>query len=94
MTAAVNIIVNQVKDQLLVPNQAVRLVNGKRVVYILVNGAPQQVEIALGASSDTMSVVTGGNLKEGDLIILNPPAQFGPGGGAGGGGPVVRAGGG
>jgi len=91
MTAAVNIIVNQVKNQLLVPNQAVRLINGKRMVYILVNGAPQQVEITLGASSDTMSVVTGGNLKEGDLIILNPPAQFGPGGG---GGPVVRAGGG
>jgi HlyD family secretion protein len=92
MTAAVNIIINQVKNQLLVPNQAVRLLNGKRMVYILVNGAPQQVEVTLGSSSDTMSVVTGGNLKEGDLIILNPPAQFGPGGGAGG-GAVVRAGG-
>jgi HlyD family secretion protein len=91
MTAAVNIIINQVKNQLLIPNQAVRLVNGKRTVYVLVNGAPQQVEITLGSSSDTMSVVTGGNLKEGDLIILNPPAQFGAGAG---GGPVVRAGGG
>ncbi|MCL4529023.1 MAG: efflux RND transporter periplasmic adaptor subunit [Chloroflexi bacterium] len=88
MTAAVNIIVNQVKDQILVPNQAVRLVNGKRVVYILENGAPKQVEVALGASSDTMSVVTGGNLKIGDLVILNPPTQFGPAG------PVIRGGGG
>ncbi len=88
MTAAVNIIVNQVKNQLLIPNQAVRLVNGNRVVYILVNSKPQQVEVALGASSDTMSVVTGSNLNVGDLIILNPPAQFQPGGGArfGGGG--------
>jgi HlyD family secretion protein len=90
MTAAVSIIINQVKNQLLIPNQAVRLVNGKRTVYILVNGAPQQVAITLGSSSDTKSVVTGGNLKEGDLIILNPPAQFGGGGGgpgfAGGGG--------
>lgn len=93
MTAAVNIVVDQVKDQLLVPNRAVRLVNGKRVVYILLNGLPQQVEITLGASSDTMSVVAGGNLKEGDNIILNPPAQFQPGGGGGGGGAIFRGGG-
>ncbi len=88
MTAAVNIVVNQEKGQILVPNQAVRFVNDKRVVYVLVNGQPKQVEITLGASSDTMSVVTGGNLNTGDLVILNPPAQFGPGG------PVIRGGGG
>ncbi len=86
MTAAVNIVVNQVKNQLLVPNQAVRLVNGQRVVYVLTNNQPKQVTVTLGASSDTMSVVTGSNLNVGDLIILNPPAQFqagprGPGGG-------------
>jgi len=80
MTAAVNIVVNQIKNQLLVSNRAVRLVNGNRVVYILLNGQPQQVQVTLGASSDTMSVVTGGNLREGDLVILNPPTQFpGPG---------------
>jgi len=86
----VNIVVQQVKDQLLVPNRAVRLVDAQRVVYILESGRPKQVQITLGASSDTMSVVAGGNLKEGDLVILNPPtANFGPGGG-----PVVRSGGG
>lgn len=83
MTAAVNIVTNQVKDKLLVPNRAVRLVDGSRVIYVLKNGQPQRVPITLGASSDTTSVVQGGNLKEGDLIILNPPAQFqgGPFGG-------------
>jgi HlyD family secretion protein len=81
MTAAVNIVVDQAKAQLLVPNRAVRLVNGQRVVYILLNGQPQQVQVTLGASSDTMSVVTGGNLKEGDSIILNPPTIFQPGSG-------------
>ncbi len=91
MTAAVNIIVNQIKGQLLVPNRAVRLVDGNRVVYILLNGKPQQVQVTLGASSDTMSVVLNGNLREGDLIILNPSAQFqGPGSGGG----PFRAGGG
>ncbi len=95
MTAAVNIIINQIKNQLLIPNQAVRFVNGNRVVYVLENGQPKQVPVDLGASSDTMSVLTGGNLKAGDLIILNPPTQFGPGGGGGGGGgPVIRGGGG
>jgi HlyD family secretion protein len=83
MTAAVNIVTYQVKDQLLVPNRAVRLADGNRVVYVLKNGQPQPVQITLGASSDTMSVVTSGDLKEGDLVILNPPAQFGPGGGGG-----------
>ncbi len=91
MTAAVNIVVNQVKGQILVPNQSVRLLNGKRVVYILVNGQPKPVEVTLGASSDTMSAVEGGSLKEGDLVILNPPTQLqGPGGG---GGAVIRGGG-
>ena len=87
MTAAVNILVKQVKDQLLVPNRSVRLVNNQRVVYILKGGQPQEVKITLGATSDTTSVVSGGELKEGDLLILNPPAQLqgGPRFGGGGG---------
>jgi HlyD family secretion protein len=77
MTAAVNIVVRQVRDQLLVPNRAVRLVDGERVVYILTNGKPEQIKIVLGASSDTVSVLTSGDLKEGDLIILDPPSSSG-----------------
>ncbi len=87
MTVAVNIVTKQIKDQLLVPNRAVRSSNGQRVVYILQNGQPKPVTVTLGASSDTQSVVTGGQLKVGDLIVLNPPATFGPGG------PVIRGGG-
>jgi HlyD family secretion protein len=84
MTAGVNIITKQIAGQLLVPNRAVRLLDGQRVVYVLKDGRPEPVEIALGASSDTMSVLAEGDLKEGDLIILNPPS---PGGGPFGGGP-------
>jgi HlyD family secretion protein len=86
MTAAVNIVVQQIQNQLLIPNRAVRLVDGKRVVYILDKGKPKEVLVTLGASSDTLSVVIGGDLKEGDLVILNPPSA--------GGGPVFRGGGG
>ncbi len=77
MTAAVNIVVQEVKDVVLVPNRAVRLVDAERVVFVLVNGIPQQVKVELGSSSDTMSVLVGGDLKEGDEIILNPPSVSG-----------------
>jgi HlyD family secretion protein len=86
MTAAVNIVVNELTDVLLVPNRAVRVVDGQRVVYILKDDEPVQVDIRLGSSSDTMSVVVGGDLKVGDTVILNPPVQFQPGGEPGGGG--------
>jgi HlyD family secretion protein len=77
MTAAVNIVVEEVENVLLVPNRAVRLVDGNRVVYLLVDGKPVQVRIRLGASSDTMSAIVGGEIQEGDLIILNPPPAGG-----------------
>ena len=79
MTAAVNIIVEEINGAILVPNRAVRLVDGERAVYVLVEGEPVKKEIRLGASSDTMSVVLVGDVKEGDLVILNPPVEFGPG---------------
>ena len=84
MTAAVNILVKEVKDVLLVPNRAVRIVDGERVVYVLVDGLPVMTTVRLGSSSDSVSEVIGGDLKEGDLVILNPPATFGPMGGPGG----------
>ena len=73
MTAAVNIIVNQLVDVLLVPNRAVRVMEGDRVVYVLrSDGQVDTVEVILGASSDTHSEVVGGELKVGDRIVLNP----------------------
>lgn len=87
MTAAVTIVVNELEDVLLVPNRAVRIEDGSRVVYILKDGMPTPVKIKLGANSDTVSEVIGGDLKEGDLIILNPPQT-------GGGGPMGGPGGG
>lgn len=87
MTAAVTITVKNLKDILLVPNRAVRVVDGKRIVYVLKDGVPTQVVIRLGSTSDTSSEVVGGDLKLGDQIILNPPAIInGPSGGPGGGG--------
>jgi HlyD family secretion protein len=76
MTAAVNIIVSEIENVLLVPNRAVRLLDGERVVYVLEQGGLEPVRIELGISSETNSEVIGGELREGDLIVLNPPSNF------------------
>jgi HlyD family secretion protein len=87
MTSAVNIVIRQIDEALLVPNRAVRVVDGERVVYILENGALKSVPITLGASSDLYSQVFDGDLKAGDTIVLNPPSTMlnfgGPPGGGG-----------
>jgi len=77
MTAAVNITVQEMLDVVLIPNRAVRLVDGQRFVYLLADGQPVKTEISLGSSSDTMSVLASGDVAEGDLIILNPPSEGG-----------------
>lgn len=76
MTSAVTITTMQLEDVLQVPNRAVRLVDGKRVVYILKNGQITQISIQLGSTSDLNSEVIGGDLKVGDLLILNPPTVY------------------
>jgi len=76
MTAAVDIVVTELQDVLLVPNRAVRVQDGQRVVYVMRDGQLAQVEITLGASSDTYSQILEGDLRPGDLIVLNPPLTF------------------
>jgi len=76
MTAAVNLIVAELEDVLLVPNRAVRLLNGQRVVYVLRNGTPEPVEITIGSSSETVSEVIESELRAGDTIVLNPTVEM------------------
>lgn len=86
MTAAANIAVSQLDQVLLVPSRAVRTQSGSRVVFVLRDGLPVPVEITLGQSSNNYSQIIGGDLKSGDLVILNPPTtlMMGPGGMFGG----------
>lgn len=73
MTASVAITVKNIAEALLVPNQAIRMINGEHFVYVLKTGQPVPVSIRLGATANNNSQVVGGLLSEGDLIILNPP---------------------
>ena len=82
MTAAVNVVVEEVNDVVLIPNRAVRLVDAERVVYVLVDGQPVAVKVKLGSTSGIDSALVEGDIKEGDPIILNPPSNnSGPFGG-------------
>jgi HlyD family secretion protein len=82
MTSAVTIITDLVENALIVPNRAVRLRDGERVVFLLIDGQPVMRPITLGRSADTVSEVVSGEIKEGDVLVLNPPTQsFQPGGG-------------
>ena len=76
MTAAVNIVVEELSNVLLVPNRAVRFQDGQRVVYLLRGDQLDQVRVTLGASSDTESEVIDGDLRLGDVVVLNPPQVF------------------
>jgi HlyD family secretion protein len=79
MTASVTITIQSLENVLLVPNRAVHLVNSQRMVYVLRNGQLLEVPLTLGASDETLSEVTSGDLSAGDVLVLNPPANFTPG---------------
>jgi HlyD family secretion protein len=73
MTAVVKVQTQAVQDVLLVPNRAVRVVDGERVVYVQKGGPlPEAVKIRLGISSDTDSQVLESDLKVGDKVVTNP----------------------
>ena len=76
MTAAVNIVVTEKKDVLAIPSRAVRTSSGQRIVYVMRGNSPTPVDIEVGAISDTSVEVVSGDIKEGDLIILNPPVSI------------------
>jgi HlyD family secretion protein len=90
MTANVTIVVEQRDNILLVPNRAVKIVNRQRVVTVVRDGAPTQVNVTLGMTGDSQSEVVSG-LNEGDVVVVQQTTtttQGGLGGGPGGfGGP-------
>jgi HlyD family secretion protein len=76
MTAAVNIIVQEIKDVLIVPNRAITKRSGAYFVFILRNNQTTQIPVEIGSSSDVETEIVSGELKEGDLVIVNPPSQI------------------
>jgi HlyD family secretion protein len=84
MTAGVSIVINQHDNVLVVPNQAIQVTGNRRQVIVLFEGQQIAVPVTVGLSNETMSEITGNQLKEGDTIILNPPATSSSSGNRGG----------
>ena len=80
LTAAVQIVIRQVEDALVIPNRAVRWVKGQQVVYLSTAGETpttadlEIVPVTVGASSDEFTELIEGDIREGDYIVLNPPS--------------------
>jgi len=78
MTSEVEIVTAQRDQALLIPNQAVRVVDGKQVVYLVqADQSTKTVEVGLGVSSDAYSELLTGDLKAGDVVVLNPTSTTG-----------------
>ena len=84
-TAVVSIITSQAADTLLVPNQAIRNINGNNSVVLMgEDGTPMPVRVEVGASSEAFTEIISGDLVEGDqLIIVTNSVGTGFGGGFG-----------
>lgn len=76
MTASVSIMVTKLEDVLIVPTRAIRLENGDIVVYALRNESIEKVVIEIGASSDSYTQITTGDIVENETLVLNPPEDF------------------
>lgn len=73
MTAAVEILINQIDETLLVPNRTVQAQSDPRTVHILgQDGNLNLIEVAMGASSKNYSQMLEGDLFPSELIVLNP----------------------
>jgi HlyD family secretion protein len=97
MAANVTIVTNKVENALLVPSTSIFSdANGQQFVYLVQNGATTQVQVKVGAVSDSTTQITSDTLKEGDTIVLSFASTtsssgggfgFGLGGGPAGGQP-------
>ncbi|GAB4505332.1 MAG: hypothetical protein Fur0043_23270 [Anaerolineales bacterium] len=75
MNAEAKIHVQQRQNVLLLPNRAIRMRDGQKVVYLLrEDGTLEAVPVRLGAISEEYSEATNDTLQAGDVVVLNPPA--------------------
>jgi RND family efflux transporter MFP subunit len=76
MSGTASVILVSRQDVLTVPNLAIKTQGTRRYVQVLKDGQPVDVDATFGIANDTLTEVTGGGIKEGDLVIL-PQARAG-----------------
>jgi HlyD family secretion protein len=72
MSAKVEIIIDELKDVISVPIQAVLNTKGKKVCFVLNGNSSEQRQVETGAFNDSFVEIKSG-LAEGDKVLLNPP---------------------
>jgi HlyD family secretion protein len=77
MSADMTIHLEKIDSALLIPTEAIRFVEGVRIIFLLVNGQAVPTAVRVGAMSGDTAQVVGGNISEGDKVILNPPSVQG-----------------
>ncbi len=93
MSGTANVIIAAKQSVLLVPNAAIRSIDGQRGVQVLKGGEIADTVVAFGLANDTFTEATSG-VSEGDVVVL-PQARAGAsaqpnrGFGGGGGAPVI-----
>lgn len=82
MTAGVQILTEEKANVLVVPSEAVFIREGQDHVYVLRNGELVDVPIKVGGYSNRLVELMEADIREGEMIVLNPPAnlfdRFGP----------------
>lgn len=72
MSAKVEILVNHIKDALIVPNHVVANRLGKKVCYVSTSRGTKQREVQTGQYNDAFVQILSG-LQAGEKVLLNPP---------------------
>ncbi|MFC1737790.1 efflux RND transporter periplasmic adaptor subunit [Planctomycetota bacterium] len=72
MSARAEILVNHIKDALIVPNHVVSNRLGKKVCYVPTSRGTQQQEVQTGQYNDAFVQILSG-LQAGEKVLLNPP---------------------
>ncbi len=75
MTAKVEILIDELKDILIVPIQAIVNNDGKKTCYIRNSRNTTKCEVETGQFNDSFVEITKG-LNEGDRVVLNPPRVY------------------
>ena len=73
MSGTASVILVSRQDVLTVPNLAIKTQGNRKYLQVLKDGQPVDVDATFGIANDTLTEVTGGGLKEGDLVILPQP---------------------
>ena len=88
MTATVRIVTKERRGVLRVPNQALRYVPGGLAagktqtapfqLWVLRDGRPQPVRVAVGLDDDTMTEIASGSVRAGDRVVISEKGQAAP----------------